>query len=83
MADDFLNALARFHREVFLPDFERVLDSQLGTRTGSIRDMMNSNFDKACRRFDRLEIGFQFLHDRIRRIDERLAQLETDLCTPT
>ena len=53
MAEDLIPILTRFHREIVLPDIERVV--------GGLRDEMNdrfaaqdAHFDAICQRFDRL-----------------------------
>ena len=51
MADDLLQVLTRFHREVVLPDLERVVDA----RIGPLREEMLSNFDAIYKKLDRLE----------------------------
>jgi hypothetical protein len=51
MAEDLLSVLTRFHREVVLPDLERVVDARLAP----LRDEMLSNFDAVFKRLDRLE----------------------------
>ncbi|HSP16359.1 MAG TPA: hypothetical protein VLV78_16550 [Thermoanaerobaculia bacterium] len=53
--EDLLDALTRFHREVVLPDIERVVSEPLNSRISSLRDEMLSNFEAIDKRFDRLE----------------------------
>jgi hypothetical protein len=60
VAEDFLRILTRFHREVVLPDIERVV--------GGLREEMNGrfaaldvHFDAICQRFDRLETEYHML----------------------
>jgi hypothetical protein len=54
--DEILKVLTRFHRQTFLPDFERVLDERVGPV--ALRGEMLSHFDTINRRFDRLEDEF-------------------------
>ncbi len=54
MADDEWDILMRFHREVFLPDFERIFDSLSGSLDLFAQDM-RAGFAEFHRRFDRLE----------------------------
>lgn len=61
MADDLLNVLTRFHREVVVPDIERIVDSRLEVRIGSLRDEMLTNFDAVFKRLDRLESEYHSL----------------------
>jgi hypothetical protein len=58
MADDLIPILTRFHREIVLPDIERVV--------GGLRDEMNARFAAQdahfvaiYQRFDRLEAEYQ------------------------
>ena len=54
MADDLLGVLTRFHREVVLPDIERVVDA----RITPLRNEMLANFDAVFKRLDRLETEY-------------------------
>jgi hypothetical protein len=49
------DVLLRFHREVFLPDFERLMDESLGAGIRSFREEMEAGFAEIERRFDRIE----------------------------
>jgi hypothetical protein len=49
--DDLVQVLTRFHREVFVPDFERIV----GETEVRLRDEMHAGFDALCQRLDRLE----------------------------
>jgi hypothetical protein len=53
MADDLLSVLARFHREVVLPDIR----TEISVVRGEIGDLRRelSHFDAIYARFDRLE----------------------------
>ena len=55
MADDLLGVLTRFHREVVLPDIERIVDEKIGSRIAPLREEMLGNFDALLKRFDALE----------------------------
>lgn len=51
MAEDLITILTRFHREVFLPDFERIVAEAFGRFDQGMKDHL-----EACRRrFDGLE----------------------------
>ena len=52
MADDLLTTLTRFHREVVLPDVERVVDKVVTPKIDALRDEMNSHFDAIYKRLD-------------------------------
>ncbi|HEV8659996.1 MAG TPA: hypothetical protein VGS96_15430 [Thermoanaerobaculia bacterium] len=49
-----LNDLVQFHRQVFLPDFERIVDSRLAPINLRFDDVF-AHFDAIYKRFDRLE----------------------------
>jgi hypothetical protein len=51
MADDLLPILTRFHREIVVPDIERIV----GASEQRLRDEMRSLFDAQAQRLDRLE----------------------------
>jgi hypothetical protein len=72
MADELLTLLTRVHREVVLPDIERVLDD----RMVPLRDEMLSNFDAVFKHLDRLEMEYHALTAAVRRIEERIALAE-------
>ena len=51
VADELWDTLLRFHREVAVPDIERIVDS----RVTPLRVEMVASFDAVWKRFDRLE----------------------------
>lgn len=53
MADELLQVLTRFHREVIAPDLDR-RDERLGAVEQKLDEVL-THFDAICRRFDRLE----------------------------
>jgi hypothetical protein len=55
VAEDILDVLTRFHREVFLPDFEKVIEERISVQTSTFCLEMLSHFEEIHRRFDRLE----------------------------
>lgn len=67
MAEDLLDTLIKFHRDVVVPD----LDVRFGAvreEFGALRREMNDHFDAIHKRFDRLEADYQ-----------SIEQLEADL----
>lgn len=70
--DDLLRTLTRFHREVVVPDIERIVD----VRIAPLRDEMLANFDAVFKRLDRLESEYQALTAALRRVEERMAAIE-------
>jgi hypothetical protein len=55
VSDDLLSVLTRFHREVVLPDIERIVGERLDAKITPLREEMLANFDAIYKRFDRLE----------------------------
>lgn len=51
MPDELLKVLTRFHREVVVPDIERIVDAQIAP----LREEMLAGFDAVFKRLDRLE----------------------------
>ena len=72
MTNDLIPLLAKFHREVLLPDIDRVV----GQRIGELRQEMNArfrevdgHFDAIYKRFDRLETEYQMLLAGLKRVE--------------
>lgn len=72
MADDLLETLTRFHREVVLPDLERTVASKIVP----LREEMLANFDAVFKRMDQLESEYTALSAAVSRIEQRLGALE-------
>jgi polyhydroxyalkanoate synthesis regulator phasin len=75
MADDLIPILARFHREVVLPDIQRIV----GSAVGDIEGRMNAHFDEIYKRFDRLEAEYHMLAAGLQRVEDRLDAVEKRL----
>jgi hypothetical protein len=54
MADELWSTLLRFHREVALPEIDRVVGAPLRDDLATFRRDMQSNFDALLSAFDRL-----------------------------
>ena len=52
--DELLSILTSFHREVVLPDMERI-EARINARFDARFDDINTHFDEIYKRFDRLE----------------------------
>ena len=65
MAEDLLPLLTRFHREVVLPDIQRVV--------GELRLEMNERFAGLDAHFDAIYQRFDSLEGQIRILEERLS----------
>ncbi len=75
MADNLAEVLARFHRDVLLPDIQKVVgESEL-----RLRDEMHALLDAQANRLDRLETEYQMIVAGLRRIEARLEAVERRL----
>ena len=75
MADELWHTLLRFHREVVVPDIDRMVVSRiepLRDDLASFKRETHANFDAVWTRFDRLESEYHALTAAVRRIEERL-----------
>jgi chromosome segregation ATPase len=70
-----LQVLAQFHREVVLPDAQRISDNAVA----ALRNEMYTQFDGVYVRFNRLEPEYQALRSGLSRIDERLSRVESEV----
>jgi predicted nucleic acid-binding Zn-ribbon protein len=74
MPDDpiTLATLTQFHREVLLPDMQRLIaesEQRIGLR-------MDAQLDAIYQRFERLETEYQMLVAGLKRVEERLDRVE-------
>lgn len=67
-----LAVLAQFHRQVILPDIERVVNSAVG----QLRLEIDGHFDDVYARLDRLEGEYQAIKEGLRRLEARHDHLE-------
>jgi hypothetical protein len=65
--DDLLSTLTRFHREVVVPDIERIVDTRITGALAPLREEMLANFDAVIKHLDRLESEYQAPVHRSRR----------------
>ena len=79
MADKLWITLMRFHREVVMPDVERVVGERISESVGTLRNEMLTNFDGVYKRFDRLESEFAEMNAAMGRVEERVAALAEKL----
>lgn len=54
MKDDMLQVLIRFHREVVVPDVQRIVEDAIDRSVGSLRNEMRALFQGLNALFDRL-----------------------------
>ena len=69
MADELLSVLTQFHREVVVPDIERIV-GRVDLKVDALRDEMLSHFDAVYGRFDRLESEYQALSAAVKRLEK-------------
>lgn len=67
-----LAVLAKFHREIILPDIESVVERLVTPRF----DEMNARFDAIYHKLERLETDYAFFKVGLARVEERLKVLE-------
>ena len=75
MAEDLYQTLMRFHREIAVPDIERIVDS----RVTPFRDEVMTHLDGLWKRFDRLESEYYALKAAVDRVEQRIAAVEQKL----
>lgn len=73
--EELTAALTKFHREVLLPDVERVVTPAGGSWESRLRDEMRGRFASLSHRFERLELESQALVVAVKRIEDRLDRL--------
>jgi chromosome segregation ATPase len=64
MKNEMLQVLAQFHREVFLPDFQRIVDEAIEKSVGSMRSEKSEYYG---------------LRSWISHLDDRLSRVECDV----
>lgn len=79
VADDILPILTKFHREVVLPDIQRIVGDAVGGSERRLRDEIHNAVDALAQRLDRLETTYQMLVAGLKRVEERLDGVETRL----
>ncbi len=55
LREELLSVLTRFHREVMLPDIERIVEAKIEAKLEPFRREVLGNFDAVFERLDRLE----------------------------
>lgn len=71
-----LAALAKFHREILMPEVRQVVRDEVGGEIGGLRGEMHGAFDALAQRFDRLETEYHMLVAGTKRLEERLDRLD-------
>jgi predicted nucleic acid-binding Zn-ribbon protein len=79
VGEDLVPVLAKFHREVVLPDIKRVVQEAVSESERRLRDEMLLLFDAQAQRLDRLETEYHMIVAGLKRVDERLDRIEQRL----
>ena len=69
MAEELFSVLTKFHREVVVPDIQRIVGAAVAPC--ALRDETLSHFDAIYKRSDRLESEYQALSAAVKRIEEQ------------
>jgi len=79
VSEDLVPVLAKFHREVVLPDIKRVVQEAVSESERHLRDEMQSLFDALTQRMERLETEYHMIVAGLKRVEERLDRIEQRL----
>ena len=71
-----LAALAQFHRQVIVPDIERILSGTVDSFEARLRDEMQTLHDAVLKRLDRLDIEYEMIKAGLQRVEERLDAVD-------
>lgn len=77
--DDLVQVLSRFHREIVVPDIERIVGNAVEGAERRLRDEMQAGFDALAQRLDKLETEYHMLVAGLERVEERLDRVEQRL----
>jgi hypothetical protein len=69
--DELVAVLTKLHRDVLLPDVERIVQASERRLTGR----MDGLFDALSKRIDGLETEYQMIEAGMKRIEERLDKI--------
>lgn len=70
--DDLVPVLTRFHREILVPDIERIV----GASEQRLRDEMHTLYDSLSHQIDDLRSEYHMLVAGLKRVEERLDHLD-------
>lgn len=76
MAEDLAPILAKFHRDVLLPDVKRVVAEAVEASEKRLRDEMHTLFDALSRQIEELRTEYHLLVASMKRVEERLDRLD-------
>jgi len=73
--EDLVQVLTKLHREVFVPDIERIV----GEAEQRLRNEMHTLFDALSRQIEELRTEYHMVVAGLKRVEERLDRLEARL----
>jgi hypothetical protein len=76
VAEDLVPILARFHREVLLPDVKRVVTEAVEASERRLRDEMHTLFDSQSRQIEDLRTEYHMIVAGLERVEERMDRLD-------
>jgi polyhydroxyalkanoate synthesis regulator phasin len=76
VAEDLVPILAKFHRDVLLPDVKRVVAEAVEASERRLRDEMHTLFDSLSRQIEDLRTEYHMLVAGVRRLEERMERLD-------
>jgi hypothetical protein len=76
VTEDLVPVLAKFHREVLLPDVKRVVAEAVEASERRLRDEMHRLFDSLAGELKDLRQAYTMLSHAVARIEERLERIE-------
>ena len=77
--DELVQVLAKFHREVVLPDIERIVGNAVEGSERRLRDEMHTLFDALAHQVQELRTEYHMLVAGLKRVEERLDRIDQRL----
>ena len=77
--EDLVQVLTKFHREIVVPDIERIVGNAIEGSERRLRDEMQTGFDALAQRLERLETEYHMVLVGLKRVEERLDKVEQRL----
>lgn len=77
--EDLVQVLTKFHRDIVVPDIERIVGNAVEGAERRLRDEMQIGFDALAQRLDGLETEYHMLVAGLKRVEERLDRVEQKL----
>ena len=76
VSDEVLSIFTKFHREVVLPDIQRVVGESEQRIKHELSSEIQTAFDGLAQRLERLEVEYQILVAGVQRLEERMDHVE-------